>query len=657
MASSWFASWAEIWLASFHERGTTPRTKECAGGACTGVFIRRMETDFKRLLPLLLLVTLPAAVQAQFSYAVTNDTVTITRYIGGGGAVTIPGTINDLPVTSIGDSAFSACTSVTGVTIPTSVTSIGLSAFANCTGLTAITLPGGVTNIGTGAFGFCSSLTAITVASPNVAYSSADGVLFNNTQTAIIEYPPGKAGDYAVPGSVTNIGDYAFYTCAGLTNVTIPISVTNIGTGAFGLCSGLTNVAISEGVVSIGGTAFASCISLSNLTIPSSVANLGDYAFSNCTNLTNAYFLGDAPAAGVAVFSGDSGATVYYWSTNKGWSSVFGGRPAIPWNPVVVSQPPVSLLSCPGSSSSFSVVANGKSPLGYQWRMNGTNLTDTASVFGSTNAQLTLSNLSGMDVAYYDVVITNSGGSTTSSVTALTISPAPAQATPVVVNGFIVGATLTDGGCGYASAPTITFEGQAGTGASGYAQISNGSVTNIVITAAGYGYPAGTTLQLSPPVFPELFIASSQVAMPSGAATPVITNGFVVGANLTAPGAGYVDPPSVSFTDVSGHGAAASAQISNGSITNILITMAGSGYTSNAIINIAAPPVLQAVTISGSNLMAGQNYLLQDTTDFAGWTPVGAPFSPPQVTWPLLTNSWNAVTNTGQMFFRLQLVQ
>jgi hypothetical protein len=70
-----------------------------------------MKTSFKRLLPLLLLLTLPAAVQAQFNFTTNNGTITITGYTGPGGAVTIPSAINVLPVTSIGDDAFEQCTS------------------------------------------------------------------------------------------------------------------------------------------------------------------------------------------------------------------------------------------------------------------------------------------------------------------------------------------------------------------------------------------------------------------------------------------------------------------------------------------------------------------------------------------------------------------
>jgi hypothetical protein len=64
--------------------------------------------------------------QAQdFTFMNTKGTITITGYTGPGGAVTIPTTINGLPVTSVGDRAFSGLNNLTGVTIPDSVTNLG----------------------------------------------------------------------------------------------------------------------------------------------------------------------------------------------------------------------------------------------------------------------------------------------------------------------------------------------------------------------------------------------------------------------------------------------------------------------------------------------------------------------------------------------------
>ena len=192
-------------------------------------YIRGSRFNVLLTLLLLLLLTLPAAVQAEdYTYTTNNGTITITGYTGPGGAVTIPSTINGLPVTSIGDWAFDDCTSLTSVTIPNSVTSIGDEAFADCTSLTSVTIPNSVTSIGDGAFSGCTSLTAITVDTLNSVYSSVDGVLFNKPDHA---HPMsgGKAGSYTIPNSVTSIGDYAFESCTSLTSVTIPNSVTSIG--------------------------------------------------------------------------------------------------------------------------------------------------------------------------------------------------------------------------------------------------------------------------------------------------------------------------------------------------------------------------------------------------------------------------------------------
>ncbi len=110
----------------------------------------------RRSLPLLLLLTVPSGVQAQFSYTTDNGTITITGYTGPAGPVSIPTNINGMTVTRIGNGEVSvfAFTGVTSVTIPESVSSIGQFAFAD-SGLTGVTIPNSVTNIGNGTFAFC----------------------------------------------------------------------------------------------------------------------------------------------------------------------------------------------------------------------------------------------------------------------------------------------------------------------------------------------------------------------------------------------------------------------------------------------------------------------------------------------------------------------
>ena len=421
----------------------------------------------KFLIAGLLLAAFPVALQAEdYTFTTNSDnTITITKFIGTGGTASVPGTIDGRPVTAIGSNAFSYlepasvripnsvtnieesafdlctelasitvdatnsfyssmdgvlfdksrtvlirypegkldayiipgsvtsignhalfnCYGLSGVTIPDSVTSIGDYAFADCTRLTDIMLPDSVTNIGKSAFYLCTGLTTITVNATNAFYSSIDSVLFDKSQTVLIQCSVGKGGDYTIPDNVKSVGDYAFADCTGLTSVIIPESVTNIGKSAFYLCTGLTAItvhstnafyssidgvlfdksrtiliqypagksgtyAIPDSVKSIGDSAFFNCYSLPSITIPGSVTNIGnsafsycgltgitipksitaigDYAFSDCTDLAGIHFWGKAPGLGSSVFKNDNRATVYYPAGTAGWSATFGERPA-----------------------------------------------------------------------------------------------------------------------------------------------------------------------------------------------------------------------------------------------------------------------------------------------------------------------------------------
>ena len=243
------------------------------------------------------------------TYSTNNGSITIAKYVGSGGAVTIPNTINGLPVTTMGTNAFASSYGVTSVAIPDSMISIGDEAFKDSTGLSSVTIPGGVTSIGSHAFQGCASLTAINVSPLNNVYRSVAGVLFNNGQTTLIQYPGGKAGSYAIPNGVISIADEAFAYSPNLTSVTIPNNVTNMADGAFSFCSGLTNVTIGSGVASIGTSAFSGCYSLTSLTIGSSVASIGAGAFSDCNGLTSLTIPNSVTNIGSSAFSNCGGLT------------------------------------------------------------------------------------------------------------------------------------------------------------------------------------------------------------------------------------------------------------------------------------------------------------------------------------------------------------
>ena len=222
----------------------------------------------------------------------------------------------------IGDYAFSGCSSLTSLTLPSSVTSIGGHAFEKCSGLTSLTLPSSVTSIGEFAFRYCSGLTSLTIPS---GVTTIDYYAFADCRGLT---------SLTLPSSVTSIGGHAFESCSGLTSLTLPSSVTEIDRSAFERCNNLkecnclldsdletclayshddwtkipvdeikyyhngqelTKLEIPSGVDKIGSYSFYKGVNLTSLTLPSSVTSIGSSAFEGCSGLTSVYVSWKSP--------------------------------------------------------------------------------------------------------------------------------------------------------------------------------------------------------------------------------------------------------------------------------------------------------------------------------------------------------------------------
>ena len=225
------------------------------------------------------------------------------------------------------------------VVLGTNVLTIGDNAFEGCTSLTEIIIPDSVYTIIDFAFQGCSGLTAINILPNNSFYSSINGVLFDKTQTELIQYPAGKPETtYTIPNSVTLIGDNAFQGSGlkylgvtvyspllaadadgdGTVDVTIGSAQTiggkdvyvydtsktlfidtddanftdniveEINSGKYPddiTANNLKSVVLGTNVLTIGNYAFKGCTSLTEIIIPDSVTAIGEDAFRGCTSL------------------------------------------------------------------------------------------------------------------------------------------------------------------------------------------------------------------------------------------------------------------------------------------------------------------------------------------------------------------------------------
>ena len=268
--------------------------------------------------------------------------------------------------------------------IPTSTNSVIItgrgkipsSAFYNCTGLTSVTIGNSVTSIGDYAFSGCYrlievynksalSITAGSFDNGKVAYyaknvyTSEGGsklttdengyVIYTDGDEKILVAYTGTETELTLPTDITQIYQYAFCNCTGLTSIIIPDSVTIIGSSAFKNCSDLTSMTLpfigtsktaSNGYDQVFGYIFgytttsSSSSSVSGATyqycgnskcyyyyIPSSIksvtitgGNIPSYAFNNCSGLTSVTIGNSVTSIGDSAFSSCKRLTTVNWN-------------------------------------------------------------------------------------------------------------------------------------------------------------------------------------------------------------------------------------------------------------------------------------------------------------------------------------------------------
>lgn len=197
-------------------------------------------------------------------------------------------------VTSVGDNVFQGCSNLTTVDLGSGITKIGDSAFYECKALTEIVLPNNVATISYQSFYACYALTEISI--PNTV-TTIGGCAFQACSNLI---------SVTIGSGVASIGFYAFYSCYKLSKVVIsdPDAWLKISfdrdyanplTYAHSLYVGdelLTDLVIPGTVTEINQYAFNGCTSITSVYIPQSVKSIGQYAFNGMSSLKTVRYAG-----------------------------------------------------------------------------------------------------------------------------------------------------------------------------------------------------------------------------------------------------------------------------------------------------------------------------------------------------------------------------
>ena len=237
----------------------------------------------------------------------SDGTTTLASYAPAG-SVTIPDSVLymgvALPVTKIGNNAFSYYSSLTAISIPNSIKNIYQFALAG-TSLTQILIPESIVSIGRNAFMDCSHLKTIEVRCRNASIGTEIFFRCYNIENVIFE-------------------KYIDFPKVNLKRISLGDSITTIPT-LFQNCDHLNEVEIGNSITSIPNDCFDDCDSLRIVVLGSNVSSIGARSFRKCINLDTIYAKPDtAPSLGLNAFNFTPSNKVVVTYCNANYSSVWG---------------------------------------------------------------------------------------------------------------------------------------------------------------------------------------------------------------------------------------------------------------------------------------------------------------------------------------------
>ena len=351
-------------------------------------------------------------------------------------------------VTSIGSSAFQGCTSLKTLSVPGSVTLIDGAAFAGCTALTTVTLSEGLRSMGTVVFKGCTALKSINIPASLTfigASNAEDGSFRNCPALETLTLSPEatlipknllrgcQSVTYLhIPAAVTTIGNYAFNSCTGLTDIYYDADETSWA--AITVKSGnteLNDVTIHYNAVptvtSVAANKTAAAVGEAITWTAKASGGIGDLQYyfilykdgtklktrSYSTSKTFSYTPAETGTYKVKVYVKDSLGTKVY-KTGKGVAVTAVAKP-------VITTQPSAKTAAAGAKATFKVAATGEG-LTYQWQYKTAGSSTWKDKSGATKSSYTVTAKESYNGIQYRCVVSNAGGSVTSSAATLTVT-------------------------------------------------------------------------------------------------------------------------------------------------------------------------------------------------------------------------------------------